>query len=77
MYVCICSGVTDRQIVQAARQGVSTLDGLRTTLGVAAQCGTCAQTACEILYTESELRVSPPSLPVSAPAEILPASAAV
>jgi len=49
MYVCVCSAVTDRQIRECARQGVSSVKELRSRLGVASQCGRCATCAREIL----------------------------
>ncbi len=52
MYVCICNGITDKQIRRAARSGVSNLYELRGALGVAAGCGSCARTAEEILDEE-------------------------
>lgn len=49
MYVCICKAVTDKQIRRAAAGGVDNLYELREQLGVAAGCGSCAQTAQSIL----------------------------
>ena len=49
MYVCICRGVTDREVRQCAEQGVDSLRGLRRELGVASECGKCAQCALQIL----------------------------
>ncbi|MDD3483214.1 (2Fe-2S)-binding protein, partial [Azovibrio restrictus] len=34
MYVCVCQGVTERQIQEAARNGASRLKDLRQQLGV-------------------------------------------
>ncbi len=55
MYVCICHAVTDKQIRQAAAKGASTVMDLTNELGVAAGCGSCRETAAEIL-TEHENR---------------------
>jgi bacterioferritin-associated ferredoxin len=52
MYVCLCNAITDHEIRQAAVQGVSDLEGLKTGLGVATCCGACASCACEILRDE-------------------------
>lgn len=41
MYVCLCKGITDSQIRAAVQDGVSSLRELRSTLGVASQCGKC------------------------------------
>lgn len=42
MFVCVCNGVTERQIVEAIDCGVSSLPELTAALGVAAGCGACA-----------------------------------
>lgn len=42
MYICVCKGVTDRQIRQALKSGCHSLRDLRDHLGVASQCGKCA-----------------------------------
>jgi len=49
MYICLCQGVTDHQIRQAARQGCANFRELRGTLGVAMQCGKCARSAKQLL----------------------------
>jgi bacterioferritin-associated ferredoxin len=49
MYVCVCQAVTERQVRDAVEQGVSSLRGLRETLGVASECGRCARCAHGIL----------------------------
>ncbi len=49
MYVCLCTGVTDRQIREAAENGVTSMRQLGKELGVGRQCGRCACTAREIL----------------------------
>jgi bacterioferritin-associated ferredoxin len=49
MYVCICQAITERQVREAAQQGVSNLRGLRQHLGVASECGRCAKCAHNIL----------------------------
>ncbi|PKM04894.1 MAG: hypothetical protein CVV16_03135 [Gammaproteobacteria bacterium HGW-Gammaproteobacteria-6] len=42
MYVCLCKGVTDKQIRNAVAEGASSLRDLRQALDVATQCGKCA-----------------------------------
>lgn len=66
MYVCLCKGITDSQIREAASQGASSLSQVRRQLGVASCCGKCASTAREILNeqrlnqtTENNLFYSP------------------
>lgn len=49
MYVCLCQGVTDREIRAAAENGCSSMRQLGKELGVGRQCGRCACTAREIL----------------------------
>ncbi|MBT8077953.1 MAG: bacterioferritin-associated ferredoxin [Gammaproteobacteria bacterium] len=59
MYVCICNAVTDKQIRRAARQGAESVSELRERLGVASNCGSCADQAREILDHCSERRTKP------------------
>lgn len=49
MYVCLCNGVTDRQIREAVSDGAKSMRQLRQCLGVAANCGRCAAHAKELL----------------------------
>ncbi|WP_166269579.1 bacterioferritin-associated ferredoxin [Marinobacter caseinilyticus] len=49
MYVCLCQGVTDRQIREAASNGCNSMRQLGKDMGVGRQCGRCARTAREIL----------------------------
>ncbi|MCR4346343.1 MAG: bacterioferritin-associated ferredoxin [Sulfuricaulis sp.] len=49
MYVCLCKAVTDCQIRKAACEGICTMRELRSQLGVASQCGRCAQHAQHVL----------------------------
>ena len=48
MYVCICKGVTDREIRSAVADGVHTVRGLRKELGCTGQCGKCKSQVREI-----------------------------
>ncbi|PQA50866.1 (2Fe-2S)-binding protein [Amnimonas aquatica] len=45
MYVCLCHGVTDRAIRQAARDGVSSFEELQQRTGVSTCCGACREYA--------------------------------
>ncbi len=54
MYVCICNAVTDKQIRKAAAAGVKDLWGLQAELGVASGCGSCKETAADILRAHRE-----------------------
>ena len=49
MYICICNAVTERQVEECARLGVSTVEELTVELGVGAGCGRCRQCAEECL----------------------------
>ena len=49
MYICICNGITEREIRGAAELGCSTLADLSRDLGVATCCGKCAPEAHHIL----------------------------
>ncbi|KAF1717045.1 bacterioferritin [Pseudoxanthomonas yeongjuensis] len=56
MYVCICNGVTDHQIREAATSGVRSVAELTMRTGCGATCGTCLDTASAILEaSRSEL----------------------
>ena len=43
MYICICKAVTDGQIRSAVQEGVTSLSGLRQSLGCTGQCGKCGR----------------------------------
>jgi bacterioferritin-associated ferredoxin len=45
MYVCLCAGITDKQIEQAARSGARTVEALGAELGVGTVCGCCRDAA--------------------------------
>lgn len=49
MYICICNAISDRQVTAAVARGASTLADLQDELGVATNCGCCAETAQEYL----------------------------
>ena len=49
VYVCICNGVTDRDIRQAAEAGCRSLPELTMRTGCGATCGTCLDAAAAIL----------------------------
>lgn len=49
MYICVCSAITDRAIVEHVRAGASSIDEVRAGLGVAAGCGQCADYACALI----------------------------
>lgn len=54
MYVCICRGITDRQIRRAVEQGAASLAQLQRQLPVAACCGRCAPMARQIIREQAQ-----------------------
>ena len=63
MYVCLCKGVTDRQIKAAINDGACSMGHLRKTLGVASQCGKCSTSARELLQAAQTESVMIDGLP--------------
>jgi bacterioferritin-associated ferredoxin len=53
MFICICNGITDHQIRDAAASGACNLGALQSRLGVATQCGQCAEAALAVLSEQS------------------------
>lgn len=49
MYVCLCKGVTDRDIRKAVAEGASSLREVRDCTGAMTQCGRCRQSTREVL----------------------------
>jgi bacterioferritin-associated ferredoxin len=49
MIVCVCRRVSDSEIRRAAADGAHSLACLQAELGVAKQCGRCAECACRVL----------------------------
>ncbi len=54
MIVCVCNNISDREIRQAVDLGLSSMDELRDTLGVATCCGKCATCAMQVLEKHLE-----------------------
>lgn len=52
MYVCLCNGVTDKTVRDAARTGVDSLPALMAKTGCGTCCGSCLPLAQEILDHE-------------------------
>lgn len=55
MYVCVCKGITDRQVKAAIDDGAHSIKALRETLGITSQCGKCAVMTREILDSSLSL----------------------
>ncbi|WP_223787300.1 (2Fe-2S)-binding protein [Marinicella meishanensis] len=49
MYVCICHGVTEKDIQQAVKQGADSIDALRAKTGATSGCGSCLDVALDVL----------------------------
>lgn len=49
MYICLCHGVTDRQIRGAVAQGAASLTEVQMLLPVGGCCGRCEQSARELI----------------------------
>ena len=49
MYVCICTGVTERDIAEAIDNGAQTLSDLQQELGATTGCGTCMEFTQDLL----------------------------
>ena len=49
MYVCLCNGVTEKQLLEAARRGLTDINDVSRELGVATGCGQCLQEAWQVI----------------------------
>jgi len=49
MYVCVCNGVTEREIRQAAHAGCGSVAELTMRTGCGACCGSCVEMAGQLL----------------------------
>lgn len=49
MYVCLCKGVTDRDIRKAVSEGATSLREVRDCTGAMTQCGRCRHSTREVL----------------------------
>jgi bacterioferritin-associated ferredoxin len=50
MYVCLCNGITDRAVREAAKSGARDLADLQAMTGCATNCGSCADVAMQVLH---------------------------
>jgi len=65
MYVCICNGVTDEHIYQAAQEGCDNVADLTRYTGCGSTCGCCLDMAEEVLQqaqVQLEIPLSVPEL---------------
>lgn len=56
VYVCVCNGVTDHQIREAAAAGCGSMTELTMRTGAGACCGSCVDTAVALLEDEAASR---------------------
>lgn len=59
MYICICHAITDRQIREVVDRGAQSLCEVQQHLPVAACCGRCEQTACELIEEHVQATAQP------------------
>ena len=65
VYVCVCNGVTDHQIREAAAAGCGSMAELTMRTGCGASCGSCVGTAAELLESEAAARRVRVELPLA------------
>jgi len=66
MYVCICNGVTEQQVRDAAEAGCASVAELTMRTGAGANCGSCIGLAADLLEEHRARRALP--LPILAQA---------
>lgn len=75
MYVCICNAITEQQIRDIAKTGIRDLWTLQQELGVAAGCGTCMDSAMQVLNECHPVAEMAPQAPCSQPRLFRPVTA--
>ena len=60
MYVCLCHGITERHIREAARTGAADVGALAAATGCGTGCGSCTELAAEILREERAVALALP-----------------
>lgn len=68
MYICVCHGITDREIAACARNGARSVRDLEQSLGLGTGCGRCRSAAAEVLRECRGDAVSRPLATEPAPA---------
>lgn len=59
MYVCICNGITDRAVRDAAHAGARDLADLTAMTGCGSTCGSCSDMALQLLQDAQRERAFP------------------
>jgi bacterioferritin-associated ferredoxin len=54
MYVCICHGVTERELRDAIADGAHTEESVGVRCGAGTSCGTCLERICDLLSAVTE-----------------------
>jgi bacterioferritin-associated ferredoxin len=49
MYVCVCHGVTERELRDEIAQGAHTAESIGDRCGAGTTCGTCLDRICDLL----------------------------
>lgn len=62
MIVCICNNISDTEIRDAIADGVNTLDALQVKLPIGSECGSCLNSARDILFECQQIAYSNPGL---------------
>lgn len=59
MYVCLCNGITEREVRRAAEEGCRDVHELTMRSGCGSSCGSCLPLAAEILAEMHASRLLP------------------
>jgi bacterioferritin-associated ferredoxin len=59
MYVCLCNGISDRQIRECVERGASCFDEVQARLPIANCCGHCEDTARKVIESHVETASRP------------------
>lgn len=54
MYVCLCTGVTDRGIRETIAEGASSVEEVAHCTGAGTRCGTCVSAIAALVEEEAE-----------------------
>jgi bacterioferritin-associated ferredoxin len=54
MYVCLCVGVSDREIQKTLREGACTVEEVMYCTGAGTQCGSCVPTIEEMVAEDAD-----------------------
>jgi bacterioferritin-associated ferredoxin len=65
MYVCICNAVTDRDIRNAAREGVESFEQLQSRTGCGNCCG-CCEVDARLMLEQARAEIAGAMMPLAA-----------